>query len=777
MSSSYEPGKSRSRRAEIRKNRPDAAHLDWQKLKADGVPVSVAIAALFFVLASAILLMRQDVIPYRPDQPIPHDIVSRVTFDYTDKGRLAELRRRAIEREPRVYRAEPSAWDNLEKDLQALPDKVADIAGELPPDLKDVLGNDPGAATALRHAATPEGRETYNRSIETFVAALRQATPPLIFLRDEERQEDVHNRRNIRIGPGPGDLVDPIKTYGLGDAVPGEKAVLLSILRPLADIRPTVLQSVVVNYAVTRLQPTYTLDADATIQRCNAALNDVPARDANRRYLADEILVPKKQGAFTQQDWQLLRAENQAYRAQLKGSTWEPVAGTACLTLIVTIVLAAYITQFQPRVVKNHMRALAIAALLLSMLLLAQLAGIGNGPIYLLGIAPTLLVGMILTIAYEQRFAIGVASMHGILVTVALSQGVTFFVILWVGVLTASFLLDDIRTRSKLIEVGGVTALAMMAASAAAGLLAYDSPNFILRNCLYTGAAGLAVGFIVLGILPFVERSFRITTSMTLLELADMSHPLLKRLAVEAPGTYSHSLQVSNLAEAAAEAIGANSLLCRVASYYHDIGKINKPDYFVENQAGRENRHMTLAPSVSTTIIKNHVKDGVALAREYNVPSAIIPFIEQHHGTTLIEFFYRRACSEDGQKAPDGPAPADHDFRYDGPKPRTRETAILMLADAVESATRAMEDPDYSRVERLVHKLAMNRLQDGQFDECDLTMRNLEQLERSMVKTLLSIYHGRIQYPSTEDTTSAPTQPPEPKAAEPDEPPSSMRLA
>jgi putative nucleotidyltransferase with HDIG domain len=774
MSSSNDPGKSRSRRAEIRKNRPDTTQLDWQKLKADGVPTSLAIAALFFVLASAILLMRQDVIPWRPDQPIPHDIVSRVAFDYTDKGRLAELRRRAFEREPRVYRADPSAWDNLEKDLVALPDRVAATSGDLPPDLKDVLANDPGAATALRHAASPEGRDAYNRSIETFVGALRQAPAPLIFLRDEERRDDVRERRNIRIGPAPGDLVDPVKTYALG---PNQNnAEMLSVVTPPAEVLPTVLQRVVANYVVTHIQPTYALDVDATNIRCNEALNDVPSRDANRHYSADEILVPKKQGAFNQQDWQLLREENRAYLSQLKGSTWEPVAGTACLTLIVTMVLAAYIFQFQPRVVKNHVRALAIAALLLSMLLLAQLAGIGNGPIYLLGIAPTLLVGMILTIAYEQRFAIGIASMHGILVTVALSQGVTFFVILWVGVLTASFLLDDIRTRSKLIEVGGMTALAMMASAAAAGRLAFDSPNFILRNCLYTGAAGLAVGFIVLGILPFVERSFRITTSMTLLELADMSHPLLRRLAVEAPGTYSHSLQVSNLAEAAAEAIGANSLLCRVASYYHDVGKINKPEYFVENQGGGENRHMTLTPSVSTTIIKNHVKDGIALAKEYNLPSSIVPFVEQHHGTTLIEYFYRRALSEDEQKDPDGPAPADHDFRYDGPKPRSRETAILMLADAVESATRTLEEPDYSRVERLVHKLAMGRLQDGQFDECDLTMRNLEQMERSMVKTLLSIYHHRIQYPSTEEATTAPPQP-EVKPPQADEPPPSMRLA
>ena len=186
------------------------------------------------------------------------------------------------------------------------------------------------------------------------------------------------------------------------------------------------------------------------------------------------------------------------------------------------------------------------------------------------------------------------------------------------------------------------------------GAVSLDPLRFIAKYCLYSGAAGLAVGFVVLGILPFVEKAFKITTSMTLLELADASQPLLRRLAIEAPGTYNHSLQVATLAEAAAEAIGANSLLCRVAAYYHDVGKINKADYFIENQVDGRNRHINLSPSVSLLIIIGHVKDGMELAKEYNLPASILPFIQQHHGTTLIEYFYHQACTR--QEKDDGGA-------------------------------------------------------------------------------------------------------------------------
>jgi hypothetical protein len=331
--------------------------------------------------------------------------------------------------------------------------------------------------------------------------------------------------------------------------------------------------------------------------------------------------------------------------------------------------------------------------------------------------------------------------------------------------MTACFLLDDIRTRSKLIEVGGATALVMGAVAMAAGLINFDPWDYIEQNCLYAGASGLTVGFIVLGILPFVEKAFKITTSMTLLELADPSQPLMRRLNVEAPGTYNHSLQVGVIAEAAAGAIGANALLCRVASYYHDVGKINKPEYFIENQAGGENRHLNLTPNVSFLIITGHVKDGVELAKEYNLPASIFPFIQQHHGTTLVEYFYRQACNEQGRRDPEGPEVQDHEYRYAGPRPKTKEVALVMLADCVESACRCIDDPTAGRVGSLVHELAMKRLLDGQFDDCDLTMRELELIEKTMVRTILGIYHGRIAYTAAEavDTSEEQSEASEPQ--------------
>src|SRR5204863_8170349 len=210
-----------------------------------------------------------------------------------------------------------------------------------------------------------------------------------------------------------------------------------------------------------------------------------------------------------------------------------------------------------------------------------------------------------------------------------------------------------------------------------------------------------------------------------------------------APGTDNHSLQVATIAEECAEAIHVNSLMCRVASYYHDVGKINKPDYFCENQTDGVNRHMNLSPSVSLLIIIGHVKDGIELAKEYNLPTSIFPFIQQHHGTTLVEFFYHQAREQHEHNAPDQPAISEVQYRYPGPRPRTKEIAIVMIADAVESATRAMQEPNSSRIEALVHDILMKRLLDRQFDDCDLTMKEVAAVERTCAKARLAIHHGR----------------------------------
>jgi hypothetical protein len=249
------------------------------------------------------------------------------------------------------------------------------------------------------------------------------------------------------------------------------------------------------------------------------------------------------------------------------------------------------------------------------------------------------------------------------------------------------------------------------------------------------------------GLLPFIEKLFDVQTDISLLELGDAAHPLLQELVRRAPGTYNHSINVASISEAAAEAIGANGLLCRVGAYFHDIGKMLKPGYFVENQSGNGNRHDSLMPAMSTLVIIAHIKDGADLARQHRLPRSIINFIEQHHGTTLVEYFFNQAAKQ-SEANPDASEVDETSFRYPGPKPQTRETGVMMLADASESACRTLTDPAPARIEHLVHEIAMKRLLDGQFDECNLTLRELAIIEDTIVKSLTAVYHGRVKYPS-----------------------------
>jgi putative nucleotidyltransferase with HDIG domain len=243
---------------------------------------------------------------------------------------------------------------------------------------------------------------------------------------------------------------------------------------------------------------------------------------------------------------------------------------------------------------------------------------------------------------------------------------------------------------------------------------------------------------------------FGVLTDLSLLELGDITHPLLQELVRRAPSTYNHSITVGSIAEAAADAIGARGLLVRVGAYFHDIGKMLKPGYFVENQGQGDNRHQSLVPAMSTLVIIAHVKDGADLARQNRVPEPIVDFIQQHHGTTLVEYFYRQA-SERKEADPHGSAVVDESsFRYPGPKPQTKEAGILMMADAVESASRALVEPTPSRIESLVEDISRKRLLDGQFDECGLTLEEVRKIGDSLVKSLTAVYHGRVKYPDQE---------------------------
>jgi len=256
--------------------------------------------------------------------------------------------------------------------------------------------------------------------------------------------------------------------------------------------------------------------------------------------------------------------------------------------------------------------------------------------------------------------------------------------------------------------------------------------------------SGVVCAGFVSGFIPVVEALFQYTTDIKLLELANLNSPLLRDLMVRAPGTYHHSVLVGNLVEAAAESINANPLLARVAAYYHDVGKISKSHYFIENQSGEENRHDKLTPNMSALILISHIKEGAELAREKHLGQAIIDIIRQHHGTALIKFFYDRAQT---QAAAGGQTVEEKDFRYPGPKPQTREAGIVMLGDCVEAASRSLVNPSPDRIQGMVQKIINNIFIDGQLDECELTLHNLHEIAKSFNRILNGIFHHRVDYP------------------------------
>jgi hypothetical protein len=413
----------------------------------------------------------------------------------------------------------------------------------------------------------------------------------------------------------------------------------------------------------------------------------------------------------------------------------------AAIIIFTSIAAAMYIFFYQYRILQRPARMIAIAGLFLILLMTTKLGSLFPDWSYLAtGTAVT--SAIILTIAYNQRFALGMSLFYSLLACFAVGQvNMELFVTMTTGVVGCCYLLKEIRTRMKLIEVTLTVSVAVLIIASAMGVIQGNDSMLILSTAGSAALVTLAVGIIIQGFLPMIEKTFGIATSMTLIDYSDANQPLLKKLAMEAPGTFSHSLLIGTIAEAAAEAINANGLLCRVGAYYHDIGKIHKSPYFIENQMGSSSRHDLLSPAMSQLVIVGHVKDGIETAKEYGLPAVLRQFIETHHGTTLIEYFYNEARKKQNGKV------SESEFRYPGPKPATKEAAIVMLADTCESAVRALSEATPTRIESVVHNMAMKRLQDGQFDECDLTLRELSKIEDSLAKSLTAHHHGRIKYP------------------------------
>lgn len=455
----------------------------------------------------------------------------------------------------------------------------------------------------------------------------------------------------------------------------------------------------------------------------------------------------------------------QALMGRADATMVQRLLGTLAILGALTALGLAYLARFQWRLVGTRRQMLVFGVCCLACIaaargLLALDARIEPSWRSLVYLTPLSAFTIFFAVVYGQREAIAagiiLAMLVGLVVHTAAPKGpagpLPVVAVLLSGALLAALASRSIRKRMKLLNVGLLVGLLQAALMLGFHLLRgtlslRESPPF---EVLWGLANGLGSGMLLTILLPLIELVFDVATDIRLLELTDQDQPLLRSLVTLAPSTDNHSRRVARLAEAAADAVGANSLLALVGSYYHDIGKMTKPEYYIENQMGGENPHDRLKPSMSALLIASHVKDGVELATEAGLPHAIVEIIEQHHGTSAIEFFYDRYLKQAG----DNPVLDASFFRYSSPKPATKEAAIVMIADAVEAASRTLDQPIPSRIEALVRRITDSKLLDGQLEDCRLTLSEVRLIEQALFRVLCAMYHARIEYPAPAPTAS-----------------------
>lgn len=407
--------------------------------------------------------------------------------------------------------------------------------------------------------------------------------------------------------------------------------------------------------------------------------------------------------------------------------------------LFVLILQYIYMKNENNKILNNTKLVFLILLLNLLSLIIARVFTFVS--VFLIPIACT---PILMTVFLGSKISIIINSFNLLFIGIIIGFEPQIILVAIVANIISSLTLKKVNQRNDILYSTAYLAVSSAIIVLSSGILLSNNIKRILIDvALATGGAFIS-GILAMGLLPFLESSFNLVTNMKLLELSNPNNLLLKRLLMEAPGTYHHSIMVANLAEVAAEEVGANPMLVRVGAYYHDIGKIKRPFFFGENQLGGVNPHDKISPALSTTIIISHVKDGLELAKEYDVPTIVTDMIAQHHGTTLVKYFYYTL--KNNSENPD--LIKEDDFRYPGPKPQTKEAAIIMMADSVEAAVRSIQEPTLDKIEAMVNNIIKDKLNSNQLNECDLTFKDLEVIKACFLKVLKGIYHHRIEYPT-----------------------------
>lgn len=429
------------------------------------------------------------------------------------------------------------------------------------------------------------------------------------------------------------------------------------------------------------------------------------------------------------------------------GLVGEDLSKDYIYTYIILAFFVLFVLGMQYMYLKKEKKEILIDTKLVFLILLLNLLSVISARVFTfvsLFIIPIACAPILMTVFLDSKISIVINSLNLLFVTVIVGFDPQVILIGIVSTIVSSTTLKKISQRNDILYSTVYVAAAVAVVILSSGILLSNNIKQILLDVILAVFGAFISGILAMGLLPFLESSFSLVTNMKLLELSNPNNPLLKRLLMEAPGTYHHSVMVANLAEVAAEEVGANPMLVRVGAYYHDVGKIKRPFFFGENQLGGTNPHDKISPTLSTTIIISHVKDGLELAKEYDIPKVVSDMIVQHHGTTLVKYFYYTL--KNSSENPD--EIREEDFRYPGPKPQSKEAAIIMMADSVEAAVRSIQEPTLEKIEDMVNNIVKDKMNSNQLNECDLTFRELEVIKACFLRVLKGIYHHRIEYPT-----------------------------
>ncbi len=663
----------------------------------------VALGLFFFIALTAMIFF--SAIPPKYDVRIGEVLQENIIAkkDTINSIETTKLRQAAADAVPKKYTLNQTVTAEVKNQTDNIFNYIKEIRN------KDFLTDEEKIKSLREEISTEISDESYNKLVAISDTSLKELETIVKAVIEEVMEEGVKE-----------DSLERTKKY---------------VIDEFKDLKlPAEYKNIGEEIALFTIKPNMIYDREATEEQQREAMEAV----APVKVVANQVLI-EKGTVITKEHKEMLKE-----LGLLVGEPWADlslIAGACIISALLTGMLGYSIYTFHKNVYANNV----YLALFVTIILATLVISVGIKPIskYLVPLAAG---SMLISILINPNIAILSSFAMSAVCGIMFENDFSFILVALAGALAGVFCSTKVSLRSDLTKAGVI--ISTINVLSITGLLLLNNSSTFLevaRQSAWGLVNGILSSILAIGMLPFLETAFGITSAIKLLELSNPNQPLLRKLMLDAPGTYHHSVIVGNLAEAGAEAVGADALLARVGADYHDIGKLKRPYFFIENQFMSDNPHDKLTPALSALIITSHVKDGIESADKYHLPSCIKDFIQQHHGTTLLSFFYNKALEENGDNKD---KKVDKEiYRYEGPRPQKKEVAIVMLADCVEAAVRSMPNPTPGKIEGLIRQIIKDKLSDGQLDECDLTLKDLDKIAIAFSKVLTGIFHTRIEYP------------------------------